>query len=99
MNTIRETDQFAAWFDSLRDQKAIARIVHRIRSATEGNFGDVQSVGDGVFEMRVHYGPGYRMYYARTDATVYLLLVGGDKSSQHRDIATAHALWRNIKGK
>jgi len=54
-------------------------------------------VGEGVFEMRIDYGPGYRLYYARTDVAIYLLLLGGDKSSQRRDISAAHALWKSIK--
>ena len=97
MNTIRKTDQFAAWFNALADPKAKFRITTRIRSATDGNFGDCRSVGEGVFEMRIHYGPGYRVYYARDGATVYLLLIGGDKNSQPRDIAAAHDLWKRFK--
>lgn len=73
-----------------------ARIIHRIRSAEHGNFGDCDSVGEGVFELRVHFGPGYRAYFTRRAEVVYLLLLGGDKSSQKRDIKRAiemaHAL-------
>ena len=97
MNVIRQTEEFTAWLDSLRDPKAWVRILRRIDAATAGNFGDHQSVGEGVFEMRIDYGPGYRLYYARTDVAIYLLLFGGDKSSQRRDIASAHALWKSIR--
>jgi len=97
MNVIRETVQFIAWLESLRDRTARFRIATRIHAAKKGNFGDCRSVGEGVYEMRVHYGPGYRVYYARADETVYMLLVGGDKSSQQRDIAAAHGLWKQIR--
>jgi putative addiction module killer protein len=80
----------------LKDRVGCARIVHRIRSAEHGNFGDCGPVGEGVSEMRVHVGPGYRVYYTRRGEMVYLLLLGGDKSSQRRDIRRAiemaHAL-------
>jgi putative addiction module killer protein len=76
--------------------KAKARVLARLRSAAFGNFGDCEFVGDGVFEMCIHAGPGYRVYFVRKDATVYILL-GGDKSSQKRDIARAKALARDFK--
>lgn len=69
--------------------KARARILGRINSAENGNFGDCEPVGGGVSEMRIHYGPGYRLYYTRQGEVVYLLLIGGDKSSQKRDIKRA----------
>jgi putative addiction module killer protein len=76
----------------LKDTTAKARIASRLRSATFGNFGDSASVGEGVFEMRIHVGPGYRVYYMRSGETVYILLAGGDKSSQARDIDKAKKL-------
>jgi len=83
------TAVFREWLSSLRDTKAKARILARIRSAELGNLGDCSPVGEGVSEMRIHYGPGYRLYFKRTGDIVYLLLIGGNKSSQKRDIAAA----------
>ncbi|RON32626.1 MULTISPECIES: type II toxin-antitoxin system RelE/ParE family toxin [Pseudomonas] len=87
---------FADWLDSLRDIIGKARIIARLRAAEHGNFGDCESVGEAVYEMRVHYGPGYRMYFTRRGAVVYLLLVGGDKSTQKRDIKRALQMAQNI---
>lgn len=87
---------FVDWLNSLSDTIGKARIAARIRAAEHGNFGDTASVGDSVFEMRVHHGPGYRVYFSRRDEVVYLLLVGGDKSSQKRDINRAVQMARNI---
>ena len=89
MLTFKKSDVFEAWFAALKDTRAKARILARIVSAEKGNFGDCQPVGRGVSEMRIHYGPGYRLYYTRRGEVVYLLLVGGDKSTQKRDIARA----------
>ncbi len=72
-----------------KDKVGRARIVHRIRSAEHGNFGDCEPVGEGVSEMRIHFGPGYRVYFTRCGEVIYLLLWGGDKSSQKRDIKRA----------
>ncbi len=69
----------------------------RIKQASLGNFGDVKPISDGVSEMRIHFGPGYRLYYAREGRVVYLLLSGGDKSSQKQDIKTATAMWKKIQ--
>jgi putative addiction module killer protein len=77
-------EEFDSWLASLKDKVGRARIVHRIRSAEHGNFGDCEPVGEGVSEMRVHVGPGYRFYYARRASLVYLLLLGGNNSSQKR---------------
>ncbi|MHC2103395.1 type II toxin-antitoxin system RelE/ParE family toxin [Methylobacterium sp.] len=82
----------------MRDHRAKARIVARIRAAGFGNFGDVKPVGEGVFEMRISYGPGYRLYYVRRGEVTYLLLNGGDKSSQDRDIQKAKALAKHLYG-
>jgi putative addiction module killer protein len=76
--------------------KGKARIIARIRSAEHGNFGDCEPVGEGVSEMRIHTGPGYRVYYSRRGKIVYLLLSGGDKSSQKRDIKRAKAIKQNL---
>ena len=80
----------------LEGQPGRARIVHRIRSAEHGNFGDCEPVGEGVSEMRIHVGPGYRAYFTRRAEVVYLLLLGGDKSSQKRDIKRAIELARTL---
>jgi putative addiction module killer protein len=89
MNTFERSDEFDAWLAALKDKVGRARIALRIRSAEHGNFGDCEPVGEGVSEMRVYVGPGYRLYYTRRDKVVYLLLLGGDKSSQKRDIKRA----------
>lgn len=89
MNSFEKTAQFDDWLRSLKDRTGKLRILGRITSAGQGNFGDCEPVGGGIFEMRIHYGPGYRIYYTRRGATIYLLLIGGDKSSQKRDIRRA----------
>jgi len=89
---IRQSDVFSHWLSDLRDARAKARVIARIDSAKFGNLGDAKSVGGGVDEMRIHVGAGYRIYFARTGKTVLLLLCGGDKSSQARDIARAKRL-------
>ena len=89
---IRQTKVFADWIARLRDERAVARIDARLRRLALGNPGDVRPVGDGVSELRIDYGPGYRLYYKQTGSEVVLLLVGGDKRSQTRDIARALAL-------
>jgi putative addiction module killer protein len=99
MLAVLKTSFFEVWFDELADMKAKARILARIQSAALGNFGDCASVGDGVFEMRIHFGPGYRLYYTRRGEAIYLLLNGGDKSSQRRDIKRAKELLAAIKEK
>lgn len=81
----------------MKDPIGRARIATRIRSAEHGHFGDCEPVGDGVSEMRVHVGPGYRLYYTRVGEVVYLLLVGGDKSSQRRSIKRALEMARTLK--
>ncbi|WP_290650852.1 type II toxin-antitoxin system RelE/ParE family toxin [Aquisalimonas sp.] len=76
MNAFLRSKEFDAWLSKLRDKKGTARIVHRIRSAEQGNFGDCSSVGEGVYEVRVHVGPGYRIYFTRRGGSLYLLLLG-----------------------
>ncbi len=92
-----ETETFSNWLAKLRDKQGKARILARIASAKAGNFGDCGSVGEGVSEMRIHFGPGYRMYFAQKGMCVYLLLTGGNKSERERDIKEAKAIWRIIK--
>jgi len=89
LNTLLRSSDFDVWLSHLPDQKAKARILARLLSATFGNFGDCESVGEGVSEMRIHVGAGYRIYYTRTGSTIYFLLAGGVKASQTKDIAKA----------
>lgn len=97
MNTFLRSEEFDAWLAALKDKIGRARILHRIRSAEHGNFGDCEPVGEGVSEMRIHTGPGYRVYFTRRGAVIYLLLVGGDKSSQQRDIRRAITMAQELK--
>ena len=85
------------WLSHLADQKAKARILARLASATFGNFGYCEPVGEGVSEMRVHVGAGYRIYYTRTGSTVYVLLAGGVKASQTKDVAKAEKMARELR--
>ncbi len=96
MIEIRKTDIYARWLDSLHDIQARARILVRIERLVEGNPGDVRSVGKGVFELRINYGPGYRVYFTRRDQEVVILLAGGDKRTQAKDIKTALSLAQNL---
>jgi putative addiction module killer protein len=91
---IRQTETYADWFDSLRDRKARARIDVRIRRLSLGNPGDVKPVGSGVSELRIDYGPGYRVYFVQRGPMVIILLAGGDKRTQDRDIKKALELAR-----
>ena len=96
MIEVRETSAYAVWFTSLRDRTAKARIDIRLRRLSLGNSGDIRSVGEGVSELRIHYGPGYRIYLTSQGDTVVILLAGGDKSSQDQDIRLAKELARNL---
>jgi len=96
MIEVRETDVFADWFAGLRDRQARARITARIRRLSLGNPGDVKPVGSGVSEMRIDHGPGYRVYFVRRGETVFILLCGGDKGSQDRDIKRAIELAKEV---
>ena len=89
---VQQTRVYTRWFDRLRDRRARRRIQTRIRSLIEGNPGDWRSVGGGVSELRIHYGPGYRVYFTRRGDSIVILLAGGDKDSQDRDIRTAQDL-------
>ncbi len=97
MPEFHETEEFSAWVDALKDRQAKAKIVVRIRMAILGNFGDCTPVGEGVSEMRLHFGPGYCLYFTRIGDIVYLLLIGGDKSSQQKDIRRAIEMARNLE--
>lgn len=97
MYTIIRSSVFEKWLFGLADRNAKARIAARLRSAEFGNFGDCGPVGEGVSEMRIHVGAGYRVYYVRTGTTVYVLLTGGDKSSQKKDIMRAKQMARELK--
>ena len=97
MFTVRRTDIFIVWLNGLKDRRAAARIAARILRLEDGNLGDARSVGEGVREMRIDYGPGYRVYFVQTGSTAILLLCGGDKSKQARDIAKAKKLARELK--
>ena len=92
MIEVRETAAYADWFASLRDLQARARVLVRIRRLSLGNAGDVKPVGDGVSELRIDHGPGYRVYFVRRGDRLIILLGGGDKKSQRRDILAALAL-------
>lgn len=96
MIEIRKTALFAEWLDRLRDLKGRARIQARIERLAEGNPGDVQPVGEGVSELRIHYGPGYRVYFKQRARELIILLAGGDKGTQAKDIKTALRLARNL---
>ena len=96
MIEIRQSEAYARWFESLRDRQARARIDARIRRLSLGNPGDVKPVGEGVSELRIDFGPGYRVYFVQRGQTLVILLAGGDKRTQVRDIKTAIELARNL---
>ncbi len=97
MIEVRQTTVFGLWLRKLRDQRAKARIAARIRRAAFGNIGDVRPVGAGISEMRIDYGPGYRVYFVERGNRLIVLLCGGDKSTQDRDIERAKAIARELK--
>lgn len=97
MSTFLRTPEFDTWLKALRDPIAKARVIARVRSAEAGNLGDCAPVGDGISEMRIHVGPGYRLYYCRRGEIIYVLLCAGDKSSQQKDIRTAKALLQSLE--
>ncbi len=92
MNTIFRSKAFNIWLTELKDNRGKARIVARIRSAELGNFGDCVPVGQNISEMRIHFGPGYRVYFTRIESTTYALLCGGIKRTQKRDIVQAQTM-------
>ena len=97
MIEIRRTAAFRTWLRGLRDERAKARIASRIDRLRLGNFGDVKPVGEGVSELRIFYGPGYRVYFIRSGDVLVVLLCGGDKSTQDRDVEAAKALARDLE--
>ena len=97
MKSIYTTDLFDAWFAGLTDRQAARRIQARIDRAEDGNFGDCKPVGQGVSEMRVDYGPGYRVYFTQRGVEIVILLAGGDKSTQAKDIKAALRLAKELK--
>jgi len=97
MIQIQQTETYAKWFSGLRDRVARARIDIRIRRLSLGNAGDSKPVGEGVSELRIDHGPGYRIYFIQRGQVVIVLLAGGDKSTQDKDISTAKALAKDLK--
>ena len=96
MIEIRQTEEYSSWFERLRDRQARARILARIRRLSLGNPGDVEPVGEGVSELKIDYGPGYRVYFKHRGKTLVVLLAGGDKKTQKRDIKKAQELARGL---
>jgi putative addiction module killer protein len=96
MNEIRRTDSFEKWLKNLKDRIGKALILRRIDRLTKGNSGDVRPIGEGCSEMRIDYGPGYRVYYKNTGKEIIVLLCGGDKSTQIQDIKGAKELAKEI---
>ncbi|MGX5832010.1 type II toxin-antitoxin system RelE/ParE family toxin [Mesorhizobium sp. 43Arga] len=96
MIEVRKTDEFTDWLKRLKDIRAKARIQTRIDRVELGNFGEVEPVGEGVSELKIHYGPGYRVYFVKHGETVVILLCGGDKSTQQKDIKRAKELAKEV---
>ena len=96
MFEVRKTDLYAKWLDSLRDVRVRARVLVRVERLAAGNPGDVRPVGEGVSELRIDYGPGYRVYFKKQGRAIVVLLAGGDKRTQSRDIEKALRLARNL---
>ena len=88
---------FSEWLDSLRDLKAKFKIERRLDRVGTGNFGDYRSVGEGVYELKINYCPGYRVYFGQVEETIVLLLIGGDKSTQEQDIRKAKTYWTDYR--
>ncbi|MDR2964774.1 MAG: type II toxin-antitoxin system RelE/ParE family toxin [Treponema sp.] len=95
MRDIRRAEPYTKWFRKLKDSRAKAKIYARIERLAEGNPGDVEPIGEGCSEMRIHYGPGYRVYYKDTGREIIILLCGGDKSTQQQDIEKAKYIAKN----
>jgi putative addiction module killer protein len=97
MFLLEKTSEFDKWLRKLNDRKAKAKILLRLQRIESGNLGDVSSVGDGIEEMRIHFGPGYRIYFKKQGDKLILLLIGGDKSTQDSDIKKAKSIWNQYK--
>ena len=95
--TVKQLDEFSTWLKGLKDSLTRQRLVKRLRKAQLGNLGDVENVGDGVFEMREHFGPGWRMYFVQRGELLIVMLGGGDKSTQQADIRRAIALAHTLE--
>lgn len=96
MKAIYTTELFDTWFANLKDKQVARRVQARIDRAEDGNFGDSEPVGEGVSEMRIHYGPGYRVYFTQRGVEIVILLAAGDKSTQSKDIKTAQKIARQL---
>ena len=96
MLRVLQTEAFRRWLDKLQDARAAASITRRLERVERGNLGDTRSVGNGVSEMRISYGPGYRLYFVRRGADIVVLLCGGDKGSQDRDVQRAKRLAKEL---
>lgn len=94
MILLEKTSEFDKWLRKLNDRKAKAKILIRLQRVEAGNLGDVATVGDGIEEIRIHFGPGYRIYYKKQGDKLILLLIGGDKSTQETDIQKAKTIWK-----
>jgi putative addiction module killer protein len=92
-----EKNRFREWLDSLQDQRARGIVDARLNNIRRGTFGDCESVGEGVFELKIHYGPGYRIYFGRTGKMIVLLLCGGTKRTQNKDIKKAQEYWKEAR--
>lgn len=95
--TVKQLDEFSGWLNGLKDGLTRQRLIKRLRKVQLGNLGDVQPVGEGVFEMREHFGPGWRMYYVQRGETLIVMLGGGDKSTQQADINRAIELAKSLE--
>jgi len=98
VKTLKKTDEFDSWLAALRDSRAKAQIFKRLARIELGNLGDHKAIGDGVSELRIDYGPGYRLYYTNQKGYIVFLLIGGEKSSQARDIIRAKQLAKEYEG-
>jgi putative addiction module killer protein len=98
MFTVKTLPEFTAWLDTIKDKLTVMRLRKRLRKVTLGNLGDVKSVGQGVFEMREFFGPGWRMYYVQQGDVLIVMIGGGEKSTQQADIASAIAISKTLEG-
>lgn len=96
MFDVKRTEAFDRWLKGLKDSKGRTKIQARIDRLANGNPGDAGPIGEGLSELRIDFGPGYRVYYARAGKTLYMLLCGGDKGSQDADIKNAHTMWKEL---